>query len=119
MTGIAWPWRRQSRRVAELHARATETPRRATSAKVEADRLARAYRPVPAERRERLPRPHLASATAEPGAGGHHAPLGGFAAHSKGPAAQGGSAQFFPRAEKGVQVEVQDGAGHGRFSYQL
>ena len=36
MTGVAWPWRKQSRRVAELHARATETQRRATSAKVEA-----------------------------------------------------------------------------------
>jgi hypothetical protein len=71
MTGIAWPWRRQSRRVAELHARATETQRRATSAKIEADRLARASRQVTAETRERLSQNNFASAIAELWSGGH------------------------------------------------
>lgn len=71
MSGIAWPWRRQSRRVAELHARATETQRRATSAKVEADRLARASRQVTAETRERLTQNNFASAIAELWSGGN------------------------------------------------
>ena len=71
MTGIAWPWRRQSRRVAELHARATETQRRATSAKVEADRLARASRQVTAETRERLSQNNFADAIAELWSGGN------------------------------------------------
>ena len=71
MTGVAWPWRKQSRRVAELHARATETQRRATSAKVEADRLARASRQVTAETRERLTQNNFASAIAELWSGGN------------------------------------------------
>lgn len=71
MTGIAWPWRKQSRRVAELHARATETQRRATSAKIEADRLARASRQVTAETRERLSQNNFASAIAELWSGGN------------------------------------------------
>ena len=71
MTGIAWPWRRQSRRVAELSARATETQRRATSAKIEADRLARASRQVTAETRERLSQNNFASAIAELWSGGN------------------------------------------------
>mgnify|MGYP003440425137 FL=1 len=71
MTGVAWPWRRQSRRVAELHARATETQRRATSAKIEADRLARASRQVTAETRERLSQNNFASAIAELWSGGN------------------------------------------------
>lgn len=71
MTGVAWPWRKQSRRVAELHARATETQRRATSAKVEADRLARASRQVTAETRERLSQNNFASAIAELWSGGN------------------------------------------------
>ena len=71
MSGIAWPWRRQSRRVAELHARATETQRRATSAKVEADRLARASRQITAETRERLSQNNFASAIAELWSGGN------------------------------------------------
>ena len=71
MTGIAWPWRKQSRRVAELHARATETQRRATSAKVEADRLARASRQITAETRERVTQNRFADALAELWAGGH------------------------------------------------
>ena len=71
MTGVAWPWRKQSGRVAELHARATETQRRATSAKVEADRLARASRQVTAETRERLSQNNFASAIAELWAGGN------------------------------------------------
>ncbi len=71
MTGIAWPWRKQSRRVAELHARATETQRRATSAKVEADRLARASRQITAETRERLSQNNFASAIAELWSGGN------------------------------------------------
>ena len=71
MTGVAWPWRKQSRRVAELHARATETQRRATSAKIEADRLARASRQVTAETRERLSQNNFASAIAELWAGGN------------------------------------------------
>ena len=71
MTGVAWPWRKQSRRVAELHARATETQRRATSAKIEADRLARASRQVTAETRERLSQNNFADAIAELWAGCH------------------------------------------------
>ena len=71
MTGIAWPWRKQSRRVAELHARAAETQRRATSAKVEADRLARASRQITAETRERVTQNRFADALAELWAGGH------------------------------------------------
>mgnify|MGYP001404521138 FL=1 len=71
MTGIAWPWRRQSRRVAELSAGAAETQRRATSAKVEADRLARASRQVTAETRERLSQNNFASAIAELWSGGN------------------------------------------------
>lgn len=71
MTGVAWPWRKQSRRVAELHARATETQRRATSAKIEADRLARASRQVTAETRERLSQNNFASAIAELWSGGN------------------------------------------------
>ena len=71
MTGIAWPWRRQSRRVAELHARATETQRRATSAKIEADRLTQTSQQVTAETRERLSQNNFASAIAELWAGGH------------------------------------------------
>ena len=71
MTGVAWLWRKQSRRVAELHARATETQRRATSAKVEADRLARASRQVTAETRERLSQNNFASAIAELWSGGN------------------------------------------------
>lgn len=71
MTGVAWPWRKQSRRVAELHARATETQRRAASAKIEADRLARASRQVTAETRERLSQNNFASAIAELWSGGN------------------------------------------------
>ena len=71
MTGIAWPWRRQSRRVAELSARAAETQRRATSAKIEADRLAQASRQVTAETRERLAQNNFAAAIAELWSGGH------------------------------------------------
>ena len=71
MTGVAWPWRKQSRRVAELHARAAESQRRAASAKIEADRLARASRQVTAETRERLSQNNFASAIAELWAGGH------------------------------------------------
>ena len=71
MTGVAWLWRKQSRRVAELHARATETQRRATSAKVEADRLARASRQITAETRERVTQNRFADALAELWAGGH------------------------------------------------
>jgi hypothetical protein len=71
MTGIAWPWRRQSRRVAELSARAAETQRRAASAKIEADRLARASRQVTAETRERLSQNNFASAIAELWSGGN------------------------------------------------
>ena len=71
MSGIAWPWRRQSRRVAELSARAAESQRRAVSAKIEADRLARASRQVTAETRERLSQNNFAAAIAELWAGGH------------------------------------------------
>ena len=71
MTGVAWASRKQPRRVAELHGRATETQRRATSAKVEADRLARASRQVTAETRERLSQNRFADALAELWAGGH------------------------------------------------
>ena len=71
MSGIAWPWRRQSRRVAELSARAAESQRRAASAKVEADRLARASRQVTAETRERLSQNNFASAIAELWSGGN------------------------------------------------
>ena len=71
MSGIAWPWRRQSRRVAELSARAAESQRRAASAKVEADRLARASRQVTAETRERLSHNNFASAIAELWSGGN------------------------------------------------
>ena len=71
MTGIAWPWRRQSRRVAELSARAAESQRRAGRAKIEADRLARASRQVTAETRERLTQNNFASAIAELWSGGH------------------------------------------------
>ena len=71
MTGVAWPWRKQSRRVAELDARATETQRRAASAKIEADRLARASRQVTAETRERLSQNNFASAIAELWSGGN------------------------------------------------
>ena len=70
MSGIAWPWRKQSRRVAELHARATETQRRATSAKIEADRLVRASQQVTAETRERLTQNNFAAAIAELWSGG-------------------------------------------------
>jgi hypothetical protein len=61
----------QSRRVAELSARAAETQRRAASAKIEADRLARASRQVTAETRERLSQNNFASAIAELWSGGH------------------------------------------------
>ena len=71
MSGIAWPWRRQSRRVAELSARAAESQRRAASAKVEADRLARASRQVTAETRERLAQNNFAAAIADLWSGGH------------------------------------------------
>ena len=71
MSGIAWPWRRQSRRVAELSARAAESQRRAASAKIEADRLARASRQVTAETRERLSQNNFASAIAELWSGGN------------------------------------------------
>ena len=71
MTGVAWPWRKQSRRVAELHARAAESQRRAASAKIEADRLARASRQVTAETRERLSQNNFASAIAELWSGGN------------------------------------------------
>ena len=71
MSGIAWPWRRQSRRVAELSARAAESQHRAASAKIEADRLARASRQVTAETRERLSQNNFASAIAELWSGGH------------------------------------------------
>ena len=71
MSGIAWPWRRQSRRVAELSARAAESQRRAAHAKIEADRLARASRQVTAETRERLVQNNFAAALAELWAGGH------------------------------------------------
>ena len=71
MSGIAWPWRRQSRRVAELSARADESQRRAARAKIEADRLARASRQVTAETRERLTQNNFASAIAELWSGGH------------------------------------------------
>ena len=71
MSGIAWPWRKQSRRVAELSARAAESQRRAARAKIEADRLARASRQVTAETRERLSQNNFASAIAELWAGGH------------------------------------------------
>ena len=71
MSGIAWPWRRQSRRVDELSARAAESQRRAARAKVEADRLARASRQVTAETRERLTQNNFASAIAELWSGGH------------------------------------------------
>ena len=46
-------------------------------------------------------------------AGGHHAALVGPPADGEGLAAQRRVVQFFDRAEEGVQVEVQDGAGHG------
>ena len=65
MSGIAWPWRKQSRRVDELIARAAESQRRAASAKIEADRLARASRQVTAETRERLTQNNFAAAIAE------------------------------------------------------
>ena len=71
MSGIAWPWRRQSRRVDELIARAAESQRRAASAKIEADRLARASRQVTAETRERLAQNNFAAAIAELWSGGH------------------------------------------------
>ena len=71
MSGIAWPWRRQSRRVAELSARAAESQRRAARAKIEADRLARASQQVTAETRERLAQNNFASAIAELWSGGH------------------------------------------------
>lgn len=71
MSGIAWPWRRQSRRVAELSARAAESQRRAARAKIEADRLARASRQVTAETRERLTQNNFASAIAELWSGGN------------------------------------------------
>ena len=71
MTGVAWPWRKQSRRVAELSARAAESQRRAASAKIEADRLARASRQVTAETRERLSQNNFASAIAELWSGGN------------------------------------------------
>ena len=71
MSGIAWPWRRQSRRVAELSARAAESQRRAARAKIEADRLARASRQVTAETRERLSQNNFASAIAELWSGGN------------------------------------------------
>ena len=70
MSGIAWPWRRQSRRVAELSARATESQRRAARAKIEADRLARASRQVTAETRERVTQNNFAAAIAELWSGG-------------------------------------------------
>lgn len=70
MSGIAWPWRRQSRRVAELSARATESQRRAARAKIEADRLARASQQVTAETRERLTQNNFAAAIAELWSGG-------------------------------------------------
>ena len=71
MSGIAWPWRKQSRRVAELSARAAESQRRAARAKIEADRLARASRQVTAETRERLTQNNFAAAIAELWSGGH------------------------------------------------
>ena len=71
MSGIAWPWRKQSRRVAELSARAVESQRRAARAKIEADRLARASRQVTAETRERLTQNNFAAAIAELWSGGH------------------------------------------------
>ena len=71
MRGIAWPWRRQSRRVAELSARADESQRRAARAKIEADRLARASQQVTAETRERITQNNFASAIAELWSGGH------------------------------------------------
>ena len=71
MSGIAWPWRRQSRRVDELSARAAESQRRAARAKIEADRLARASRQVTAETRERLTQNNFAAAIAELWSGGH------------------------------------------------
>ena len=70
MSGIAWPWRRQSRRVAELSARAAESQRRAARAKIEADRLARASQQVTAETRERLTQNNFAAAIAELWSGG-------------------------------------------------
>ena len=57
--------------VAELHARAAESQRRAASAKIEADRLARASRQVTAETRERLSQNNFASAIAELWSGGN------------------------------------------------
>ena len=71
MTGIAWPWRKQGRRLDELSARAAESQRRAASAKVEADRRARASPHVTAETRERLAQNNFAAAIAELWAGGH------------------------------------------------
>ena len=71
MSGIAWPWRRQSRRVAELSARAAESQRRAARAKIEAERLAQASRQVTAETRERLTQNNFAAAIAELWSGGH------------------------------------------------
>lgn len=71
MTGIAWPWRRQSRRVAELSARAIESQRRAARAKIEAERLARESRAVTKETRARLAQNGFADAIAELWSGGH------------------------------------------------
>ena len=71
MSGIAWPWRKQSRRVDELSARAAESQRRAARAKIEADRLAQASRQATAETRERLTQNNFAAAIAELWSGGH------------------------------------------------
>jgi len=71
MSGIAWPWRKQARRVDELSARAVESQRRAQRARVEADRLARQSRAVTSETRQRLSQDGFAGAIAELWSGGH------------------------------------------------
>lgn len=70
MSGIAWPWRKQGRRLDELSARAAESQRRAAQARAEAERLARQSRAVTSETRARLSQNGFADAIAELWSGG-------------------------------------------------
>ena len=79
------------------------------AAVVRDDQQARAQAQGPAHRHGRVD----AEAAGGVGAGGHHAAFLRPAADGKGLAAQGRVVQFFDGTEEGVQVEVQDGAGHG------
>jgi hypothetical protein len=47
------------------------------------------------------------------GTGGHHASAIRTATHCKGFALQFRISQFFDSAEKGVEIEMEDFAGHG------